>query len=243
MADLYKHAARGRRDALDALYQSKEKLCWFLCVHLLSNANAASKLYVRIWENVFAEVRRGGILGQQQFDRLLLRETAQRCYAEAQRRAPEYFRCSVDSVRPQSADTLCLETIIAQLPPVERFVFLLEVVGKMDAYDCGKGLHLKRHAYHTALAFAANYMCEQSLLSKEALASQLSAAVEATVIPQETETAIYRLIARFGRKTLWERYKHLLTTRTLFLVTVFVAGLSLFLSAVLLTYWYIFTTK
>ena len=243
MADLYKRAARGRRDALDALYHRQEKRCWFLCVHLLSNANAASKVYVRIWEKVFAEVRKGGILGQQQFDRLLLQETAQCCYAEVQRRAPEYLRCSVHSVRPQSADTLCLETIIAQLPPVERFVFLLEIVGEMDAYDCEKGLRLKRHEHHAALASATNYMSEQSLLSKGALASQLSAAVEAAVIPQETETTIYRVIARFGRKTLWERYKHLLTTRTLLLVTVAVAGLSLFLSAVLLTYWYIFTTK
>lgn len=150
MASVILSAQKGNVKALNTLYDANKESVVALCTTLLGDQAAAQNVTVSAFSRAFDALLAGQIEDEDSFGARLADETAELCKARAQRQNSKAFRLPANlnfANVPFRAESMTVEgdtceQILANLPTLQKFVYVLYWGARLSYEAIGTALHV-----------------------------------------------------------------------------------------------------
>lgn len=159
MTPLIKKAHRGNRDAMTTLYQLNKQQVYYICNLLLCDPKAADNACVHVFKNTWDYLLNGKIATEEEFAEFVIKKAVNHCKNKITKSNNKAFRIPQNknfAATQYSANTVitegdACEQILANLPPLHRFIYVLSAYTKWSDADIAELIHTKSEVIKTAL--------------------------------------------------------------------------------------------
>ena len=213
MTPLIKKAHKGNRDAMTTLYQlNKQQVC-YICNLLLCDPKAADNACVQVFKNSWDYLLNGKIETEREFSDFVIKKAVNHCKNKVAKSNNKAFKIPVNKnfgATQYSADSIvtdgdACDQILASLPPLHRFIFVLYSYANWSEEEIAELLHTKPDVVKAALdaeqinldrlTSAINQKTgEKTGLSVEEFHALLADAMVASQIPHAVDTVVIMAI-------------------------------------------------
>ena len=159
MTPLIKKAHKGNRDAMTTLYQlNKQQVC-YICNLLLCDPKAADNACVQVFKNSWDYLLNGKIETEREFSDFVIKKAVNHCKNKVAKSNNKAFKIPVNKnfgATQYSADSIvtdgdACDQILASLPPLHRFIFVLYSYANWSEEEIAELLHTKPDVVKAAL--------------------------------------------------------------------------------------------
>ena len=213
MTPLIKKAHKGNRDAMTTLYQlNKQQVC-YICNLLLCDPKAADNACVQVFKNSWDYLLNGKIETEREFSDFVIKKAVNHCKNKVAKSNNIAFKIPVNKnfgATQYSADSIvtdgdACDQILASLPPLHRFIFVLYSYANWSEEEIAELLHTKPDVVKAALdaeqinldrlTSAINQKTgEKTGLSVDEFHALLADAMVASQIPHAVDTVVIMAI-------------------------------------------------
>ena len=213
MTPLIKKAHKGNRDAMTTLYQlNKQQVC-YICNLLLCDPKAADNACVQVFKNSWDYLLNGKIETEREFSDFVIKKAVNHCKNKVAKSNNKAFKIPVNKnfgATQYSADSIvtdgdACDQILASLPPLHRFIFVLYSYANWSEEEIAELLHTKPDVVKAALdaeqinldrlTSAINQKTgEKTGLSVDEFHALLADAMVASQIPHAVDTIVIMAI-------------------------------------------------
>lgn len=213
MTPLIKKAHKGNRDAMTTLYQlNKQQVC-YICNLLLCDPKAADNACVQVFKNSWDYLLNGKIETEREFSDFVIKKAVNHCKNKVAKSNNKAFKIPVNKnfgATQYSADSIvtdgdACDQILASLPPLHRFIFVLYSYANWSEEEIAELLHTKPDVVKAALdaeqinldrlTSAINQKTgEKTGLSVDEFHALLADAMVASQIPHAVDTVVIMAI-------------------------------------------------
>ena len=159
MTPLIKKAHRGNRDAMTTLYQLNKQQVYYICNLLLCDPKAADNACVHVFKNTWDYLLNGKIATEEEFTEFVIKKAVNHCKNKITKSNNKAFKIPQNknfAAVQYSANTIitegdACEQILANLPPLHRFIYVLSAYAKWSDADIAELIHTKSEVIKTAL--------------------------------------------------------------------------------------------
>ncbi len=159
MTPLIKKAHKGNRDAMTELYQSNKHYVYYLCNVLLCDPKVADNACVHIFKNAWNYLLDGKIESEQDFTDYVVKKAVNHCKNKFTKSNNKAFKIPMNknfSATQYSKDSVITsgnvcDQILANLPPLHRFIYVMSSVGEWSEEEIAELLHTKPDVIKAAL--------------------------------------------------------------------------------------------
>ena len=213
MTPLIKKAHKGNRDAMTELYQSNKHYVFYLCSLLLCDPKAADNACVHVFKNAWDYLLDGKIETEQEFTDFVVKKAVNHCKNKFTKSNNKAFKIPMNKnfgATQYSKDGIvtngnACDQILANLPPLHRFIYVLSSVGEWSEEEIAELLHTKPDVIKAALdaeqinldrlTSAINQKTgEKTGLSVDEFHALLADAMVASQIPHAVDTVVIMAI-------------------------------------------------
>ena len=197
MTPFIKKAYKGNRDAMTELYQSNKHYVYYLCNLLLCDTKAADNACVHVFKNAWDYLLDGKIETEQDFTDFVVRKAVSHCKNKFSKSNNKAFKIPMNKnfgATQYSKDSVVTtgsaeEQILASLPPLHRFIYVLSSIGEWSEEEIAELLHTKPDVIKAALD------AEQTNLDRLTYAIKQKTDEDASISVQEFHTLLVDGIA------------------------------------------------
>ena len=160
MTPLIKKARKGSREALTELYCSNKEYVYLLCNLLLCDRKSAEHACVQAFKNGWEYLLGGNIEAEREFTDFVVKKAVNHCKNKITKSESKAFKIPTNknfSVTPYAKEDVvkdenaCVQ-ILVNLPPLQRFIYVLRLVGKWSDEEIAELIHAKPDTVEAALA-------------------------------------------------------------------------------------------
>ena len=159
MTPLIKKAHKGNRDAMTTLYQlNKQQVC-YICNLLLCDPKSADNACVQVFKNSWDYLLNGKIETEREFSDFVIKKAVNHCKNKVAKSNNKAFKIPVNKnfgATQYSAESIvtdgnACDQILASLPPLHRFIFVLYSYANWSEEEIADLIHTKPDAIRAAL--------------------------------------------------------------------------------------------
>lgn len=159
MTPLIKKAHKGNRDAMTSLYQLNKQQVYYICNLLLCDPKAADNACVHVFKSAWNYLLDGKLAAEEEFTEFVIRKAVNHCKNKITRSNNKAFKLPQNknfAATQYSENTVVAEgdacdQILASLPPLHRFIYVLSSACKWSEEEIAELLHTKPDVVKTAL--------------------------------------------------------------------------------------------
>lgn len=155
---IIQNAAKGRRNAMEALASSCETKVFYVAQCLLLDGDLAGSATAAAFKELWQGLKNKSFLKEEEPCHYTLIKAAETCKNRISKQNPKAFRLPAgkDFTLPatmavSSQHSAELGYLLANLPPIQRFVFVLHTVGCLDKVQIGRVLGLDSDSVEKAM--------------------------------------------------------------------------------------------
>ncbi len=203
MAEVIDNARKGVPEAMRTLYDQNKDGIMFLCQALLLDENAACNAVSHVFKAMWDLVVSGQVISEQDFRDTVTRKAVNYCKAQIARKDSKAFRVPVSRNfmnTPYEAGSMSLggqtwETVLKNLPPLHRFIYVLHGVCGYDDMAIAKLFNTSTETVRLALqAEEANIARILSLAPGQGAEPMSAEAFHQALLEQQKAVAIPRTV-------------------------------------------------
>lgn len=204
MTTTIRSAAKGQRKAMQSLYEANKKQVYFVAKRLLMDTKQANSITVAVFKEAWQYIRSSKVNTEKEFSEYVLLKAIGLCKAKAHQKNPKAFRIPHNKnfllpvnlyVKDDFADELAY--LMANLPVMHRYIFVLHCVCGFDALQIGRIMKCPSEMIVSAIeAEAINFERLQKLSSKkygltyDEIVQDITASEESLAVPVSVEEQI-----------------------------------------------------
>ncbi len=159
MTPLIKKAHKGNRDAMTTLYQLNKQQVYYICNLLLCDPKAADNACVHVFKNTWDYLLNGKVATEEDFTKFIIKKAVNHCKNKISKRSNKAFKIPQNknfAATQYSVSALIIEgdaceQVLANLPPLHRFIYVLSAYAKWSDADIAELLHTKSDVIKAAL--------------------------------------------------------------------------------------------
>lgn len=148
MKNLTDRARQGNWEALETLYDMTKQKVMALCSLLLQDEQLCKSALPKVYRSLWDQILEAKLTTEEAFEEAAIRKTATLCQTLVVRKNAKAFRIpsnrnfiqGVGDVPPSRSGELW-EQVTRSLPPLQRFLFVLEAVGEFSHAQLAKMFH------------------------------------------------------------------------------------------------------
>lgn len=167
MFSVIQGAARGERGAMQSLYKSNKQKVWCIAYGLLLDQQQAASVTAAVFRDLWRELKLNNIANRGEFTAAAINKTAEMCAAAIMQKSPKAFQLPHDKdFRLPANITINTrfesepEYYLANLPPLQRLIFMLHTVGGWGALRIARVLQWDSAIVRTALEAEADNLAQ-----------------------------------------------------------------------------------
>ena len=204
MTTTIRSAAKGQRKAMQSLYEANKKQVYFVAKRLLMDTKQANSITVAVFKEAWQYIRSSKVNTEKEFSEYVLLKAIGLCKAKAHQKNPKAFRIPHNKnfllpvnlyVKDDFADELAY--LMANLPVMHRYIFVLHCVCGFDALQIGRIMKCPSEMIVSAIeAEAINFERLQKLSAKkygltyDEIVQDITASEESLAVPVSVEEQI-----------------------------------------------------
>lgn len=204
MTTTIRSAAKGQRKAMQSLYEANKKQVYFVAKSLLMDTKQANSITVAVFKEAWQHIRSSKVNTEKEFSEYVLLKAIGLCKAKAHQKNPKAFRIPHNKnfllpvnlyVKDDFADELAY--LMANLPVMHRYIFVLHCVCGFDALQIGRIMKCPSEMIVSAIeAEAINFERLQKLSAKkygltyDEIVQDITASEESLAVPASMEEQI-----------------------------------------------------
>ena len=159
MTPLIKKAHRGNRDAMTTLYQLNKQQVFYICSLLLCDPKSADNACVHVFKNTWDCLLNGKITTEEEFTDFVIKKAVSHCKNKITKGNNKAFKIPQNknfATTQYSASTITTNgdscnQILASLPPLHRFIYVLSFYVKWSDADIAELIRTKSDVVKAAL--------------------------------------------------------------------------------------------
>lgn len=134
MSTIVEEAVKGQRKAMEQLYESNKRKVYYIAQNLLQDDNQAAEAAGYVFQNIWNGLAATRVLSEEGFTQLAVQRVVQYCMKKVSAQNPKAFRVPSNKnfLVPFNSTTENLQDMLSQMPPLQRYLFVLHTAGDYD---------------------------------------------------------------------------------------------------------------
>lgn len=182
---IIKNAAKGRRKAMQAIAENYQEQVFHVTTNLLLDADLAGAATAAAFKDLWQGMKNKALAKEETPLQFVMIKAAEQCKSRLMKANPKAFRLPSGKDFTLSAATTVsnqrsneLGYLLSNLPPIQRFVFVLHTIGQLNALQIGRVLDMDSATVEKVLAVEEENIRHLQSLSKKGFGSSMEQIIE-----------------------------------------------------------------